>query len=86
MQTSLSEKWRQQKTPDQTSIQVEMANLFRFIDKTKRSILLSHNQSLEQLRQKALVKFEDLTQELNSILATEHGLTTQTLKINRKGS
>jgi hypothetical protein len=60
MQTSLSEKWRQHKTPDSTQ-QVEMANLFRFIDKTKRSILLSHNQSLEQLRQKALVKFDDLT-------------------------
>ena len=67
------------------TIQTELQTLVRFMDKTQRSIMLTHNQHLELIRKRAVSLYEAVAQTANSKLAQEK-LTTHSVKLSRKKS
>ena len=54
--------------PPHPTVKEELAAFISFMNKTKRSIMLNHNQSLEKIKQRSVTSYESLTAEINSKL------------------
>ena len=64
------------------SARKEMLTLLRFVMKKEHGILLRHNQSMEMLKKRSQILYQQTTKQANKCLQ-EFDVTTETLKIRR---